>query len=583
MTSARPAPPGRSTDRWSFVFEAERAFAETAGTLERLLPLVAQHVGTRGNANCMIRLLSTDRRFLNPSAVWSLDPQIEPVLRRTVAAAPIRVRPGTLAHQALNEPIPLIEGRVRLSGLGVDLRPEHEHLRDELEPMALGLLVLKKGDEPTGLVYLMRGPAQAQFTADEVDLVQELVGRASVSIGHALTIQGLQAENAILRGGTSTPRSVDDQLRSARLDALAALATGLAHDYDNLISVVRMCTNLALETMAPDDPRHEELADVRQACERAAELTPRLSLLAHRRSLQPELLDPAATVQQFRAELERVLHRQGTIQVDVADDGVVVCVDRGQFLEALTALVLHARGAARGRINVVVEAHTVTDEDLIGVLPGRYAVISVDGGSEGTASLPSSLESRSSDDRATGLGLALVAAFAQQSAGTMTTAGRPDGGTTVSLFLPVVTASPPGPSTPGTNRRLDGIETVLLVVGDVGERGRLRSVLRRFGYQVLDAATEARAVEVASTYAEEIHLIIVASGAIGLTARLASLRPNAAWLSASTTGRVAPVTTGARGDYPPGDAPADELTPDQEASQILARVRHALARRGVRG
>ena len=569
MTSQAPgrAAPGRGpASRWELMSEAVRAFAEATDSLEHLVSAIAQHMGSAVGATCLIRLLSDDGRFLNPSGLWSAQPQLEPILRRTVAAAPVRVRVGTPAYEALRSDETIRLTRVALADLGVDLRTEHEHLRPAINPGPLLLVALRSRERAYGLVYLIRIPGEPGFDGEEEALVNDLVDQAAVALGNSLRIRSLQTENATFRssGDGATDRRVE------RLDALATLAAGLAHDYDNLISVIRMCTNLRLEALSNDDPLRTQLDEVRQACERAADLTPLLSVLAQRQVLQPELIDIVDVLQQLTPSLEQLLGSAGKLHADLREGGRPVCVDRPQFAEAVTHLVLNARNALGpnvGRVRLLAETRVIADDDLIGVSPGTYAVVSIDDDGIGmdpelAARAARPFYSQWADERSSGLGLTIVLAFARQSGGTVTVASRPQQGTTVSLFLPVVGDQLPDDSQP--RHTLDGIETILLAVGDLGYRSELRGVLRRHGYQVLDVQTSRQAIDVARTFEEPIHLIVVDIGATELTATLARMRPESAWLAA---GR--------------GSDPTRQLSRGQQESEILARMRWALAEKSA--
>ena len=549
--------------RWQVLSEAVRAFAETTEAIDSLLPVVARYVGMSVNATCVIRLLSEDGRFLNPSALWCPQSEMESLVRRTLAAAPVRVRRGTTAYEAMHavEPVRLL--KVVLADLGVELRPEHESLRREIEPGPLLLLPLRNRDAGYGLVYLIRRPDEPGFSNDELELVRDLGDQAAVALGNALRIRTLQNENAAFKRdvGRGELSVVDPSVQ--RADAMTSLAFGLAHDYDNLISVIRMCTNLQLEALGANDPLLADLERVRAACEDAAQLTPLLTVLAQRQFLEPELVDPVPCLETMRGGLEQILEPMGTLHFELEKDGVrhCVCVDRPQFVQAISDLMLNARNALvpPGHVRLAVSLREIADDDLLGIPGGAYSVISIedDGVGMDTETLSRATRpffSRWDRSRSTGIGLASVVAFAQQSGGTLAVTSRPRGGSTISLFLPVV--DQPNAQMQGRHAH-DGIETILLAVSDFAYRAELRSLLRRHGYQVLEVHTSEQAVAVARAFDDPVHLIIYEDQSASLADALTMYRPNAARL--------------------PVGADPRHLSRGQQALEVLSRVRRALS------
>ncbi len=541
--------------------EAVRSFAERTDRVDALVPAVARYVGESVNATCIVRLLSEDGRFLNPSALWCPDGDREPAIRRTFAAAPIRLRPGSSAYEALHEQQILNIKNPTAADLGVELRPELGRT-EAVEPGPLLAVPLKTREDALGLVYVVRQPSEPRFEREEAVLVEDLCNQAAVALGNALRIRSLQSENDAIRRDQNK-----DATKLRHVDAMAALASGLAHDYDNLISVIQMCTNLRLEALGHDDPSRGELEKIRQACDRAAELTPLLSVLTRRQFLQPELLDPAMLVGELRPGLDRIFGDASTLHLELADVGPRVCVDRPQFIEAVTDLVVNARRAlvAGGSAYVRVETRSVTADDLLGVRPGTYAVVSVEDDGVGMDPDTVSKVTRpffrrwASRDEGPGLGLTTVMAFARQCEGTVTVTSQPTCGTTVSLFLPVVVESLTDPQAP--RPELDGIETVLLAVKDFGYRVELREMLRRYGYQVLEAQTYRHAEEIARAFEEPIHLMVIDAGAAALASRLTERRSEAATLTVSAHHE---------------GAPSPNLVRGQQDAEVLSRVRRAL-------
>ena len=460
--------------------------------------------------------------------------------------------------------------RATAADLDIELRPQLGPTGDTFQSGPLLLLALTTRDNALGLVYLMRGDHEPGFDHDEGVLVEDLCDQAAVALGNALHIRSLLTENeAIRRDHGAAPADGPPRRQLRHLDAMAALASGLAHDYDNLISIIQMCANLRWDAVGNDAEALAELEQVRAACERASELTPLLSTLTRRQVLQPELLDPAVVVEELREGWEDLFSTGTTLHINLEDMGRRICADRSQFVEALTDLVVNACRATQssGAVYLRVYARHVTDDDLLGVRPGPYTVMSIEDDGAGMepktiARIARPFFPRRTADEGSGVGLATVMAFAHQNEGTVTVASVPGRGSTVSMLLPIVSESMLAPAWRPTT--LDGVETILLVVKDFGYRGELRSLFRRYGYQVLDVHTPRQAVDVADAFDEPIHLLVVDVGAAQLSARLHRRRPEASVLPVVTAPSV--------GRSPPSSV----LMRGLQEPEVLVRVRRAL-------
>ena len=550
--------------------EAVRSFAESTERIDLLAPVVAQVLGRAVNATCIVRLLSDDRRFLNPSAMWCREPGLEASFRRTFAAGPIRIEAGTTAEGVLRGSQTMNIHRGSAADFGVALKSEIED-GSNVDFGPLMMVALRTRHAAVGLVYLLRGASDQAFEGEDASFAEDLCDQASVALGNALRIQALQVENDAIRRQSRTADG-GDVARIRRVDAMAALASGLAHDYDNLVSVIRMCTNLQEETLSDDPGGIAELARLREATERAAELTPMLSRLSRRRLLRPELVDLSEIVEGLGQGLRQMVDSATVLDVDVGERGSRVCVDPARFVEVLTDLIINARKAvdAGGTIHLNVGRRIVTDDDFFGVRPGMYAVVSVaDQGMGMNASTASRVTrpffSQWATEPSQGLGLASVLAFAQQCEGTLTVTSRPGLGSTVSLLLPTVSEdlmTDPRPP------QLDGVETILVALTDVGARGDLRGVLRRHGYQVLEAHTARHAIDVSVAFGEPIHAVILDANAGELKAEISENRPDAVFIEFA----LEPMQ---------GHSPLDPgaLRPGLQPPGMLERVRRALTDR----
>jgi PAS domain S-box-containing protein len=363
------------------------------------------------------------------------------------------------------------------------------------------------------------------------------------------------------RKGEEALRKAEAQIRQQqRLEAVGALAGGVAHDFNNMLSVVLSYTNLAIETLAESDPIRQDMIEIRKAGERAAELTRQLLAFSRRQIMVPRVLDLNDVVRGIEKILGRMLSGPIELSVLLSSEIGKVVADPGQVEQLLMNLVVNARDAmpAGGRITIETsnaeldEAYAAQHED---VTPGAYVVISVlDTGvgmdANTCARVFEPFFTTKEQGKGTGLGLSVVYGIVRQMAGHVRVYSQPGTGTMFRVYFPR-RVDPDGDVRPSQSvaHALRGTETVLLVDDDDQVRGLARAILRRNGYAVLEAQNAGEAVLVSDKFGGEIHLLLtdVVMPRVGgreLAARLAKARPAMRILLFSGYGQGAGVESG---------------------------------------
>jgi signal transduction histidine kinase/CheY-like chemotaxis protein len=229
-----------------------------------------------------------------------------------------------------------------------------------------------------------------------------------------------------------------------KLEAIGQLTGGIAHDFNNLLMVIIN----GLQVLAQSDNerlRERALRRTQEASWRASELTRRLLAFARRQALHPERVDLPQQVDALRELLGQGLRENVELNTDMADDLWPLEADFGALELALLNLVVNARDAMPDGGRVTIAAHNSTVDDAIAarhaVASGDYVDIAVEDNGVGMA--PDVLEkvfepffTTKGSGRGTGLGLAQVYGFTQQSGGTAWVESRLGEGTTVRLLLP---------------------------------------------------------------------------------------------------------------------------------------------------
>ncbi|HUP24724.1 MAG TPA: ATP-binding protein [Thermoanaerobaculia bacterium] len=297
---------------------------------------------------------------------------------------------------------------------------------------------------------------------------------------------------------TTARRLLQDQLlRAQKLEAVGRLAGGLAHDFNNLVTVILGCTELALKGVSTDDPRRALLHSVEEAGRRAAELTRQLLAFSRRQVVQPRLVELSELVRGFERMLRRFLGENVELVVRPGSELWHSRVDPGQLEQVLINLVLNARDAmpAGGTVTVTTANLTSRGDDARypRMPPGDYVSLAVS--DTGTGMSQEVLEqvfepffTTKEAGEGTGLGLATCYGIVKQASGFIWARSRQGAGTTIEVLLPRA-AVEPGAHLPDGRLQPSvvvprGHERVLLVEDEPAVNRLAERILRDLGYTV---------------------------------------------------------------------------------------------------
>lgn len=315
-------------------------------------------------------------------------------------------------------------------------------------------------------------------------------------------------------------RSLEDRLRHAeKMEALGQFAGSIAHDFNNLVMVIRGTAQLMARQLRPDDPFRNDLDLILDTTRTASDLSRSLLSFARRQVLDKVNLDIAEVVGSLRTMLSRLLHPGVDLVMDELEPEALVVADRSSVERMIVNLVVNARDAVGddGTITIRVSS-TRFDADLLRLYPwaepGDYVTVEVS--DDGIGMAPEVLE-RAFDpffttkrhERGTGLGLSSVYGGAKQHDGYVIIDSEPGWGTSVSIHLPRCESASRHPKPPESNERLRTATETVLVVEDEDD---LRRVVVRFleslGYRTLDAANGREALEILDRHGAGIHAVI---------------------------------------------------------------------------
>jgi CheY-like chemotaxis protein len=336
-------------------------------------------------------------------------------------------------------------------------------------------------------------------------------------------------------------QALEARLREAnKLEALARFARGVAHDFNNIFTAVTANCDLLLEDIGPDDPRRPEAVAIREAVERATELTRRLFKLGAVQPLESELVDLNDLLRATEQELSALAGDHIAVATALDPRFSPITADPRELKQVLLNLVLNARDAMPDGGKITIEtANVVLDETYSAdhrLMPqGHYALLAItDTGTgmdtEARAHLFEPYFTTRDRGARSGLGLATVYGVVKRSGGFVWVYSEPGLGTSVKIYLPLPRPGPtPVLPTPVPIVSLRGTETILLVEDEDAVRAVARHVLQRHGYAVIETARPEDALALADgTQAVDLLLTDIVMPGVGgraLAAQFTARRP----------------------------------------------------------
>jgi two-component system cell cycle sensor histidine kinase/response regulator CckA len=383
-------------------------------------------------------------------------------------------------------------------------------------------------------------------------------------------------------------KNLEDQFRQAhKMEAVGRLAGGVAHDFNNVLTIIRAQTEFLLADLPEDDPRREDVLEIQGATDRAATFTRQLLAFSRRQILQPEVLELNSVIAGMETMVRRLVGEDVVLLTKLNPELPRISADPGQLQQVLLNLAVNARDAMpRGGTLLIETAAVELDEHYPRQHPtaksGLHVVLAV---TDTGCGMDAATRSRifepffttKEPGKGTGLGLSTVYGIVKQSGGHVWVYSELGRGTTFKLYFPphygVAKAAEPAP-TPALARGSGA--TILLVEDEHPVRSTVRRLLERHGYKVLEAGNGQDALSMIAARNGEINLVLSdmvmpGMGGMELASRLRSLAPKLPVLL--MTGYTEEAINRA------GDQPHDEQIIEKPFTMqtMLEKVRRALA------
>ncbi len=325
----------------------------------------------------------------------------------------------------------------------------------------------------------------------------EYVGRPARLLAVNDVTERFRAEEAL--------EAKEEQLReSQKMEAVGRLAGGVAHDFNNMLSVILSYSELMSAGLDADDLRLADLTEIRDAGRRAADLTRQLLLFSRQQVLERSVFDVNELLGGMGKLLQRVLGEDVELVCRPSSAPARIRSNRGHLEQVLMNLVVNARDAmpAGGKLTIETSDVFLVETSGVGalqVVPGPYVLISVTDTGTGMdratkARIFEPFFTTKERGKGTGLGLSTAFGIIQQSDGTVEVTSELGKGTTFKVYLPRVEAPVEVSQSSAAPPSVHGTETVLVVEDESCVRVVARSILRRQGYDVLDAASPEEAL-----------------------------------------------------------------------------------------
>jgi two-component system cell cycle sensor histidine kinase/response regulator CckA len=302
------------------------------------------------------------------------------------------------------------------------------------------------------------------------------------------------------------------------MEAIGRLAGGVAHDFNNQLTVITSCTELLLMDTEERDPRRDNLEEIRKAAQGAAALTRQLLAFSRQQVVEPKLVTIEEVVASAEKMLKRLIGEDVELVAVLSEAPATVKIDPSQLEQVIMNLAVNARDAMPDGGKLTLETSAVELGEYYArthwpAIPGRFALLAVSDTGIGMtdqtrARIFEPFFTTKELGKGTGLGLATVYGIVKQSGGFIWVYSEPGQGATFRIYLPRVdeppTMSPPVASTAS----LLGTETILLTEDAPALRGMARQILERYGYTVLEAPDGKEALALARSVPGPIHLLL---------------------------------------------------------------------------
>jgi two-component system, cell cycle sensor histidine kinase and response regulator CckA len=313
--------------------------------------------------------------------------------------------------------------------------------------------------------------------------------------------------------------SLEKQVRQVqKLEAVGRLAGGMAHDFNNVLVVIKLATEMMLGQITPDSPFSKPLLQISNAADRAAALTKQMLAFGRQQIMQPRIINLNAVVAETTHMLRRVIGEDVELITHLSPTVENSRLDPDQVTQVMLNLAVNARDAMPegGTLHITTETVNLDDDyakEHPPVQPGRYVMLAV---SDSGTGIDRAILNRIFDPffttkevgKGTGLGLAIVYGIVKQSGGYIWVYSEPGHGTSFKLYFPATTAAVDRSSARYESTGRASGQVVLVVDDEQSVRTNVSECLQQLGYRVLTAESSDAAWQACLEQQGKVDLVL---------------------------------------------------------------------------
>ncbi len=339
------------------------------------------------------------------------------------------------------------------------------------------------------------------------------------TLGNGIIFEGKPAVQAVMRD-LSEQRKLEAQLQQAqKMELIGRLAGGVAHDFNNRLTVICGNAELALSSVDSRDPLNEDLKQILASGNKAADLTRQLLAFSRKQTLQPKVLDINKVLLNLNKMLVRLIGEDIHLTTKLQENLWSVFVDPGQIEQVIINLAINARDAMPESGEFRISTCNLSEEDVElkkrhGITRGKYIKLEI---ADTGIGMDDAVLSKIFDPffttkavgKGTGLGLSTVYGIIKQSKGYIYVDSEPGKGTTFEILLPAVEMKAPLDEVKLEDRKnLKGNETILIVEDEDSVRMIASRALKSQGYKILEARNGGEAYMLCKKLDKPVDLVI---------------------------------------------------------------------------
>jgi len=303
------------------------------------------------------------------------------------------------------------------------------------------------------------------------------------------------------------------------METVGRLAGGVAHDFNNILSVIMGYSELVEMGLVDNGQVLEDIQIIKESAEKAAGLTRQLLAFSRKQVLEMQIIDLNSVINNMAKMLRRMIGEDITLDLKIDAKAKNVIADPGQIEQVIMNLAVNARDAMPNGGRLVIETKAVDYEigfkcnNQMRVKPGRYTMVTV---SDTGTGMSREIQDRIFEpffttkemSKGTGLGLSTVYGITKHHKGYVHVHSEKDKGTCFNIYLPIASADSEQvkKQVPITNCK--GSETILVVEDDPPTRRLIVKTLKPLGYNLLEAPTGEEAVRLSISYDKKIDLLL---------------------------------------------------------------------------